>query len=196
MRPLLQKLAELEQEHDRARRAEVAAKGRDAYRDGVQKLDLHPPPPNAAEAAAQEGQHVYGRARLAQRYGQEERTGRLHQHLADEPFGEGAVYLAQALSRQRYAALGLGEGKAAQRGEAALAPAGRVCEYDAAGALVHRHAIRAALTREPGLHEVGLADRERPRELHAQARAALMDYSGFHSTSQQQKRSRQAPFKR
>ena len=71
VRPLLQQLAQLEQEHDRAGRAEVATGDRDADGKRVEQLNVHAAAQQAAQAAPQERKGNPADPRNLKRGGQE-----------------------------------------------------------------------------------------------------------------------------
>ena len=83
-RPVLQQLADLQQEHDGAGGSKVPAACGDADGQGVQQFHLDFSPPQASNAFVKKWYHVPDHPGDPQRSGQEQGGGPLHQHLAHQ----------------------------------------------------------------------------------------------------------------
>ena len=159
VRPFLEQLAELEQEHDGVGRAEVAARDGNADRDRVQQFHAHLTMQQAVQAAADERERQPAGADRRQRRGQEQAAAEAGQNFADQLFLILTVERAAAVRRgQRLNGLAL-IGEAADGVEDSFALAAAVVDDDAAGALMHRGLRHSAAVLKIRFDEVGLLER-------------------------------------
>ena len=158
VRPFLEQLTELEQEHDRTGGAEVAARHGYADGQGVEHLDAQLTAQQAAQAAAQERSRHADRADDLERRGQEQRAGSLDGDHGHELFLIFAVERAAAVLR-RERGNGRGAVVKAADGVQQLCTGAGVAHGRAAGALVDGGGLDARLIEQVGFEQVGLLER-------------------------------------
>ena len=115
-RPILQQLADLQQEHDGAGGSKVPAACGDADGQGVQQFHLDFSPPQASNAFVKEWYHVPDHPGDPQRGRQKQGGGPLHQHLAHQFFLKLPVQFPGAVAGKGNRFLRPGPGEAADSG--------------------------------------------------------------------------------
>ena len=180
--PFLQQLAQAQQEHDGACRAEIAAQHRHADGQRVEDLDLEPAAENAPQTAENIGHAAHQCVDHAQGCWQEQLARKVEDRHIDELFlifavdGAGAVggHLGQGL---RVKAEGC---QAPDDTGAALG----IDDDDVAGALIHGGGAHAGQAGQIVLQLVRLGQRHpRLTEMQTDAPAALMQNIPFHKYS-------------
>ena len=181
MRPLLEQLADIQQEHNRTCSGEVTACHRNTDGQRIQQLDLQFTVNQALEAATKERQRQPNRAGNLQRRRQEQRAGKLGDDLADQLFLILAVERTAAVGRRQRRDRRCSIVKLRNRADDILTAAD-VADNGTAGALVHGCVQYARLRLQIRLQQVGLLERHAVLlHAHADTTAAFMFNICFHN---------------
>ena len=181
MRPLLEQLANIQQEHNRACRGEVPAYHRNTDGQRVEQLNLQLSVNQALEAAAEERQRQPDRACNLQRRWQEQRAGKLRNNLADQLFLILTVERTAAVGRRQRRNRRCSIVKLSDRADDILAVTD-VADDSTAGALVHGCVEYTRLILQIRLQQISLLQRHAVLlHAHAKPSAAFVFNECFHS---------------
>ena len=155
MRPLLEQLTNIQQEHNRTCRREVPAYHRNTDGQRIEQLNLQLSVHQALEAAAEERQRQPDRACNLQRRWQEQRAGKLRNNLADQLFLILTVERTAAVGRRQRRDRRCSVVKLSDRADDILAVTD-VADDSTAGALVHGCAEYTRLILQIRLQQISL----------------------------------------
>ena len=181
MRPLLEQLANIQQEHNRTCRGEVPAYHRNTDGQRIEQLNLQLSVHQALETAAEERQRQPDRACNLQRRWQEQRAGKLRNNLADQLFLILTVERTTAVGRRQRRDRRCSIVKLSDRADDILAVTD-VADDSTAGALVHGCVEYTRLILQIRLQQISLLQRHAVLlHAHAKPSAAFVFNECFHS---------------